>query len=340
MTGRWSSLSSFEYLVLLPIGERPHGWGTGPNDLEAILSAMKTVATSTATTSRKSSRPVWWWVGLVIIIALIGVTTVPGLMDTIIHPKSEIHEPGIGDFFPETLIWEGTVFQVNRLVIARIVAAVVICLVVGIVALRMKKVPGRGQSFIEMVAEFVRRNIGIELLGNANGRRYATYLSVIFFGIFAMNATAIIPGINIAASSVVSVPLVFAVFSWFLFVVAGIKAKGGAKFFKEQLFPPGVPWPMYILLTPIEAISTFVVRPVSLTIRLLANMIAGHMLLAICYFGTQALLVSLSGISALSALTFAGAIAVTAFELFVAVLQAYVFTLLSAVYIKLSIESH
>lgn len=308
--------------------------------MEVILSAVKAVAEVDTTKKRRSAPPIWWWVGLVIILVVIGVTVVPGLLDTIIHPEKEVHQPGIGDFFPEAMIWDGTFFQVNRLVLARIIAAVVICLVVGITAIRMRMVPSRGQAVIEVVAEYVRRNIGIELIGNANGRRYATYLGVIFFGVFAMNVTAIIPGINIAASSVVSVPLVFAVFAWCMFVGAGIKARGAGKFFKEQLFPPGVPWPMYILLTPIEAVSTFVVRPASLAIRLLANMIAGHMLLAICYFGTQALLVSLSALSFLSALTFVGAILVTGLELFVALLQAYVFTLLSAVYIKLSIESH
>jgi F0F1-type ATP synthase, subunit a len=251
-----------------------------------------------------------------------------------------IHQPGMSDFFPETLLWEGTLFQLNRIVLARFIAAIAICLMVGLVALNVTKVPTRGQAIIELLAEFVRRNIGIELLGNKKGRQYATVLGVVFFGVLAMNLTGIVPGINIAASSVMSVPLVFAVFSYVTFIVAGIRAQGGLKFLKNQLFPPGVPWLVYILLTPIEFFSTFVVRPCTLAIRLLANMIAGHMLLAICYFGTQVLVSAVASQKIIAVATFASAIAVTLFEIFVAALQAYVFTMLTAVYIKLSVESH
>lgn len=283
--------------------------------------------------------PTWWWIGVIVIVAVLIWSFFAGFLPMMENP-AEIHQPGVGDFFPEAMIWEGTVFEVNRLVIARILAAVVVCAVVGIVALRVTKVPTRGQAAIEVVAEYVRRNIGIELMGNKRGRRYAITLAVIFFGVFAMNLTGIIPGINIAASSVMSVPLVFAVFAYVAFVAAGIRERGGMRFFKEQLMPAGVPKLMYLLLTPIELFSTFVVRPCSLAIRLLANMIAGHILLATCYFGTQSLLVATGGLKIISVATFAGAIAVTAFELFVALLQAYVFTLLTAVYIKMSVEAH
>ena len=97
---------------------------------------------------------------------------------------------------------------------------------------------------------------------------------------------------------------------------------------------------VYFLLTPIELLSTFIVRPATLAIRLLANMIAGHMLLAITYFGTQVLLIGVGAMVPISALTLAASVVMTLFELFVAVLQAYVFTVLTAVYIKMSVEAH
>lgn len=282
----------------------------------------------------------WWKVGLGITLLVIAVTAVPGFWETGRSPGKPIHEPGMEDLFPEALIWDGTYFEFNRLTLARIIAAVVVSAIIFIVAKNVRLVPTRGQSVVEMIAEFIRKSIGIELLGNRRGRQYATALGIIFFGVLAMNLTGIVPGINIAASSVMSVPLVFAAFAYVTFVVAGIKVRGGATFFKEQIFPPGVPWPVYFLLAPIELFSTFVVRPATLAIRLLSNMIAGHMLLAITYFGTQAMLVAVAPMKPLAVLTFAGAIAITFFELFVAVLQAYVFTILTAVYIKMSIESH
>jgi F-type H+-transporting ATPase subunit a len=103
-----------------------------------------------------------------------------------------------------------------------------------------------------------------------------------------------------------------------------------------------VPGPVYILVTPIEILSTFVLRPVTLTLRLLMNMVAGHLLLVLCFAATnfffvtvlfnQGNLIGLLGIG-----TFAFGAAFTVFEILVAVLQAYVFTFLAAVYIQLSL---
>ena len=82
------------------------------------------------------------------------------------------------------------------------------------------------------------------------------------------------------------------------------------------------------------------VRPVTLTLRLLCNMISGHLLLGMTYFGTAALLHQLTALSAAGAFTGAAMFVMTAFEVFVAFLQAYIFAILSTVYIKLSIEHH
>ncbi len=288
----------------------------------------------------RAGRPVWWWVGLVLLVAVVAVTIYPGVLAPFGDANPDVHSPGMADFFPEAVIWEGTAFELNRLVLARIIAALVVALIFTITAIGLKLRPSRGQVLIEMGVSFVRDNIGIELLGTRRGKRYGAVLAFIFFGVLGMNLTGILPGVNIAASSVMSVPLVFAVISYVTFVGAGIKARGGVKFFREQLFPPGIPWPVYFLLTPIEVISTFVVRPVTLAIRLLANMIAGHMLLALTYFGTQVLLLGVAAMAPLSVLTLASSVVVTLFEIFVAVLQAYVFTVLTAVYIKMSVEAH
>lgn len=293
-----------------------------------------------AATSAAPKRPLWWWIGLGVLIAVVAATFYPGIVAAFSEPAAEVHSPGMADFFPEAMIWGGTAFEFNRLTLARLIAAAVVALVFAIAASGAKLRPGRGQLLIEWLVEFVRKNIGVEMLGTRRGQRYAKLLGFIFFGTLAMNLTGIVPGINIAASSVMSVPLIFAVVAYVSFIVAGIKARGGGKFFKEQLFPPGVPWPVYILLTPIEAISTFVVRPATLAIRLLANMIAGHMLLALTYFGTQTLMLGVAALKPVAVLTFGAAIVVTLFEVFVAVLQAYVFTVLTAVYIKMSVEAH
>ena len=215
-----------------------------------------------------------------------------------------------------------------------------LCLTVGVVASRIKVVPGRGQALLEIIADFVRGNVAFTLLGNKNGRRFAPLLGTLFLGVLAMNLSGVIPGLNIAASSVVAVPMVFAALTYITFIGAGIKEQGAGHFLASQLFPPGLPKVMYLLITPIEFLSNFIVRPVTLTLRLLCNMVSGHMLLGMTFFGTTSLLLHLQASSTISLLTGASMIVMTLFEVFVAVLQAYIFTILSAVYIKLSIEAH
>lgn len=317
--------------------------------MEAVLSTVEAAKTadvapktdgSNAPKTSQPKRPLWWFVGLAIITLVVVATFIPTVIGGLKGGEAEIHQPGVADFFPEAMIWDGSHFEFNRLTMARFIAAAVIAVIFMVVAARAKLRPRRGQTLIEMGMDFVRKNIGVELLGSSRGKRYGRVLAFIFFGVLAMNLTGIIPGINIAASSVASVPIVFAVFSYVVFIVAGIKNRGGGTFFKEQLFPPGVPWPVYILLTPIEFVSTFIVRPATLAIRLLSNMIAGHILLALTYFGTQVMLVAMMAMKPLAVATFAASIAITLFEIFVSVLQAYVFTILTAVYIKMSVESH
>lgn len=244
------------------------------------------------------------------------------------------------EFFPEPFLFVGTPFEFNRLVLVRLVAAIGISLIFVIAARRAKLVPSRGQSMIELVLEFVRKGIAEEILG-AKARKYTPVLTVIFIGVFAMNITGIIPGLNIAASSVVAVPLVFALFAYVAFIAAGIKERGGLTFFREQLFMPGIPWPIYFILAPIELLSTFVIRPVTLTMRLLANMMVGHLILVLAFTGTHYLFFEAAGaVKAAGTLTFGIGIVFLLFETFVAALQAYIFTLLTSVYINLSVEHH
>ncbi|CAM2803477.1 F0F1 ATP synthase subunit A [Actinomyces slackii] len=305
-------------------------------DTQEDTLSTQTVTDDAATTSTAPgahAKPRWYWACLVVLVAIIAATAVPAFTQ---HP----HAPGIGDFFPASFLAQGTVLEVNRLILVRLVMGLALCLIVAVAALRLKQVPGRGQAALELVAEFVREGIGVGMLGNRQGRRFAPYLTTVFLGVLAMNLAGILPGLNIAASSVIAVPLVFALTTYVTFIGAGIRAQGLGAFLVSQLFPPGLPKAMYLLITPIELLSTFVVRPVTLTLRLLCNMVAGHLLLAMTYLGTTTLLMHLQATSAVAALTGAAMIIMTLFEVFVAVLQAYIFTILSAVYIKLSIEAH
>ncbi|MFC4555972.1 F0F1 ATP synthase subunit A [Georgenia faecalis] len=254
---------------------------------------------------------------------------------------SGFHAPSLADFFPAPILFEGTLFEFNRITLVRVIAALVLLALFLLAVRRPRLVPGRAQSVAEMGLEFVRNSIATEVLGKELGRRYTPLLFVMFFGILALNITGIIPFLNIAGTSVIGMPLVFAIVAFVAFVGAGIKAHGAWGYLKTTLFPPGVPWPIYIILAPIEFLSTFILRPATLTIRLLANMVSGHLLLVLCFSATHFLFLQTTGIlSGMGALTLAAGFAFTLFEIFIAALQAYIFALLTAVYINLSVESH
>jgi F-type H+-transporting ATPase subunit a len=147
-------------------------------------------------------------------------------------------------------------------------------------------VPSKFQLMGEISLNFVRKSIAHDQLGEKDGDRFLPLLATMFFMVLGMNITGIIPALNIAGTSVIGLPLVLAAAAYVTFIYAGMR-KHGLGFFKNSLFPAGVPAAFYILVTPIELLSTFILRPVTLALRLMMNMIAGHLLLVLCFSATQ-----------------------------------------------------
>ncbi len=251
------------------------------------------------------------------------------------------HPPSIEEFFPGAIFLEGTPIEMNRVMVIRVIMTLVVVILFWVGTRKMKVVPGRFQSFIEMALDFVRVSIAEDLLGKVDGRRFLPILCGIFFTILAFNITGIIPGFNIGVSALVGLPLLLAVVSYFTFIYAGIK-KSPKNFFKNSLFPAGVPLPFYILVTPIEFFSTFILRPVTLTLRLMMNLVVGHLLLVLFFSASWFFIVEGSVIlKGLGVLVGAVGFAFTLFEILVAFLQAYIFTILTGVYIQLALaEEH
>lgn len=244
--------------------------------------------------------------------------------------------PGIGEFFPTPFtIGETVVF--DRVMLVRLVAMVALLVVFTLFVNRARLLPSRFTSTIELMLDLVRTQVADQILGVKDGRKFLPLLATFFFMIFALNITGVIPLLNLGGTSVIGVPLLLALISYVTFISVGVKAQGVGGYLKSNLFPPGVPKPLYLLVTPIEFASTFIIRPFSLTIRLLANLIAGHLLLVLCFKSTQFFLEELlsgNAVGAFFVLTLVGGFAFTLFEILVAVLQAYIFTLLTAVYIS------
>lgn len=249
--------------------------------------------------------------------------------------------PNLNDFFPDPLLFEGTPLAMTRInAIALLMTGVLSLLLVAAFA-RPKVVPGGLQNFAEYAINGMRAAIVGEIMGE-RGRKYAPYLMAMFFLILFFNSTGVLPLMHIPVSSVIGVTLVFAMVAWVMFNVEGIRAHGFFPYMKLSLMPPGVPAPLYVLVIPIEFVSTFLLRPFTLAVRLMANMMSGHILLVLFFSATSYFLFELDGLLKLAAVpAFAFGFAFTLFELLIIFLQAYVFTLLTAVYIDGAIsEEH
>jgi F-type H+-transporting ATPase subunit a len=251
------------------------------------------------------------------------------------------HGPTINEFFPGVIFFEGTPFEINRIILIRFLAVALILIIFWVGTRRMRVIPTRGQSVIEMGLDFARLNIAEDLLGKKDGKRFLPLITTMFFLVLFMNLSGILPGLNIAGTSTIGVPLVLAIVAYGAFIYAGVK-KHPAAFFRNALFPPGVPPFLYIIVTPIEFISTFIIRPITLTLRLLMNMVVGHLLLVLFFAATQFFFFTAEGGFKLFGVgTLVFGLAFTLFEVLIAVLQAYIFALLTAVYIQLALaEEH
>jgi F-type H+-transporting ATPase subunit a len=218
----------------------------------------------------------------------------------------------------------------------RLIMIAVVLIVLCIIASRAKLVPGRSQSIVELLIEFVNGSIIKNTLGLKNGKQFAPFLITLFFFILTMNISGVIPGLNLAGTSVIGLPLLLALWTFVVYVSAGVKKRGFAGYLKHETAPPGLPKPIYLLLVPIEFLQVVLIRWASLTIRLLANMVAGHIMLVVFIGLTHGLLFSGSWLVAVSPFAGALAIGIYGFEIFVAALQAFIFTILAAVYIQMA----
>jgi F-type H+-transporting ATPase subunit a len=252
------------------------------------------------------------------------------------------HAPSMAEFFPEPVLFVGTAFEMNRVMIIRILATIAVVVLLAVWAKGMKLVPGRFQSAMELAMEFVTVGIAEDTLGKEKAKKFMPLIVALFFGILFWNVTKLIPFLNMPGTGVIGLPIVATAAVYITYHWAGIAEKGLGRYLKDSLVLPGVPPAMHILLIPIEFITKFVTQPFTLAIRLFANMMVGHLLLVLCFSATSFLLFdAANGFQFFSILTFAGGMFVFLLEMLVVALQAYIFALLACVYINSAIsEEH
>ena len=215
-----------------------------------------------------------------------------------------------------------------------VLAAIVIFVFFYAAARRGALVPGRLQYAGESAYGMVRNSIARDIIGSHDFMKFVPYLVTLFFFILLNNIFAAIPLIQFPTFSRASMAYALAALSWVVYNAVGIKKHGLLGYLKLQCVPSGVTPLMYPLLVPLEFFSNILVRPVTLALRLFCNMFAGHLLLML--FATGGLyLIQSGGIGYVAGpLAWVLAIAISFLEMLVQFLQAYVFTLLNAMYIQ------
>jgi len=177
------------------------------------------------------------------------------------------------------------------------------------------------QNTAESGVGFVRNQVIMQTIG-ADGLGYLPYLTALFFFIFFSNITEIIPGVQFPANARFGV---------------GVVKQGPLHYLKNSVIPPGVPKLILPLVMIIELVSTFIVRPFSLAVRLFANMLAGHLIL-VTFAVLSAALWAAKPTIVIMPFSFGLLVAMTGFEILVSFLQAFIFTILTAVYIGSSMH--
>lgn len=238
------------------------------------------------------------------------------------------------DYFPGTEAWGP--FAMNRVTVFLLLSALLLIAFFAASLGNPKVIPNRLQALGESIVGFVRENIALEVIG-PDGLRFVPLLTGLFVFIFLNNFFKLTPGIMFPTTSRIAIPGFLAILVWLIYIGAGIKAQGFLGYLKATVVPPA-PKAILPLLIPIEFLSNLILRPFTLAIRLFANMVAGHILVVITLITIHAFLVLGPGLPiGLFALIISPG--VFAFEFFIIALQAYIFTMLAAVYIGSSLHA-
>lgn len=227
----------------------------------------------------------------------------------------------------------------NRTMLLIFLAAAIVVAVLYFGLRKKAVVPGKFQTAVESIVGYVRDEIAIGIIGPEHGLKYLPYLLAVFLFVLIGNIFEIVPFILFPITSRIGIPAFLAILTYIIFMVAGFREQG-IGFLTHTLWPPGVPVGLKPLVGAIEFVSNFLVRPFSLAVRLFANMVAGHVMLSLLLLSGWVFITGTGGAAKIPIGVgwMALGTAIYVFEILVAILQAYIFMLLSAVYIQLSVH--
>ncbi|MFI6479921.1 F0F1 ATP synthase subunit A [Nonomuraea sp. NPDC050663] len=228
----------------------------------------------------------------------------------------------------------GGIYWLTKPVILAVLTSIIVIVFCWSAFAKPKLVPRGIQNVGEIGYMFVRDQVARPFLGKDADRWMGLLLSM-FFMIWVWNLMGVIPFIQFPVASHIAFPAVLALTVYVIKIFLGVKHQGGIGYFKNMMFPPGIPKGMYVLLAPLEFASNMILAPFTHMVRLFANMFAGHMLLAFfSMVGFWFLFEKLTPLgAAVGVLGVVMTIVFTALELLIQFLQAYLFAMLAAMYI-------
>ncbi|GGS53164.1 F0F1 ATP synthase subunit A [Actinokineospora fastidiosa] len=248
----------------------------------------------------------------------------------------EFNPPGVRDFFLPPIFG-----AVTKPMVLVVLSVIIIAGFFLLATRNMKIVPSKFQFAAESVYDFGRNSIAREQIGSKDFRPFVPLILTLFTFILVNNIFGVIPVIQFPTFSHIAFPLALAVLVVYpVYHFVGFRRHGFKGYLKNQLFPAGAPKAVYLLLTPIEFFQKFFMNPITLAVRVFGAMFAGHLILLVFTLGGEFLLLHADWpLKPVSIISWVFAIAMTFLEAFIQVLQAYIFALLSAVYIGQALAS-
>ncbi len=238
--------------------------------------------------------------------------------------------PGPADFW-QPLVGEGA-FAITRPAVVLVLSVALISAVLLAGTRRLRVVPTKGQFALEGGYTLVRNGIARDIIGSHDFLKFLPLLFSMFALILVNNLFGVTPVIQFPTMSRIAFPIALTLVVFAVYHAVGLRRKGAIGYFKSMV-PPGLPAFIVPFIFVLEVVTYFVTRPLTLALRLFANMFAGHLLLLVFVLGAEHLLHGPGLLKLASAGSFLLALVFTAFEILVEFLQAYIFTLLAALYI-------
>jgi F-type H+-transporting ATPase subunit a len=241
--------------------------------------------------------------------------------------------PGVSSFDLPPL-FEGAPEWVNKYLFMAVLSVIVIAVLWVLAARQNKMVPGKAQFIGETAYMFIRNSLGRDMIGH-DFRRYVPLLVALFSFVLINNLWGIFPLFLLPTASHAGWAYGLAILVWVIYNAVGIGKHGFFGYLKHTVLPSGVPKWMWPLIIPLEFFSNIIVRPATLSLRLFANMLAGHLLVLLFVLGGEYLLFESEGLlnKAAGVVSLLFSLVIFGLELFVQSLQAYIFTVLTAQYI-------